>query len=127
MANCVIRKLAYHPGAQCYVRKYDNGDICFQSYRTDVLYYDSLFKRLYCSGTYSPTTRRQICWFLREYFPNLSYHDCKAAYQQDCRVNVDVTTHLSLTPLTDSERQLMHNARYYGSGELCPESIKEAQ
>lgn len=127
MTNYKVRKLSDHASAQCCVRIYDNGDICFQSYRTDVLYYDALFNRLYCSGTYSQTTRKQIGWFLRGYFPNLSYYDCKAAYQQDCRINVDVVTRLSLTPLTDAERKLMRDAHYYAAGELCPESIKEVQ
>lgn len=121
------RKLSNHPAAQCRVRLYDNGDICFQSYHTDVLYYDSLFKRLYCSGTYSQTTAKQITWFLREYFPNLSYHDCKAAYQQQCRINTDVVTRLSLTPLTDNELDLMRRAHYESSSVLYPASIKEAQ
>ena len=103
-------KLADHKSANCSIRLYDNGDIVFQSYATDVLYYRNHLSRLYCSGTYSPTTRKQIGWFLKEYFLNLSYQDCKIAYHQDCRINVNVVTHLSLTPLLPEELHLMRDA-----------------
>ena len=103
-------RLTDHRSANCSVRMFDNGDICFQSYATDVLYYVHSTGFLYCTGTYSQTTRRQIGWFLREYFPNFSYHDAKAAYESDCKISVNVTTFLSLVPLTPSERDLMHSA-----------------
>lgn len=119
-----VRKLSDHPGAQCRVRLYDNGDICFQSYQTDVLYYHALFKRLYVTGTYSRTTAKQITWFLREYFPNLSYSDCKNAYHNDCRINVDVVTRLSLTPLLTATKKLLQEANRYGRT-LCPSDIVE--
>lgn len=32
---------------------------------------------LKCTGTYSQTTRKQIGWFLREYFPKIDYFDMK--------------------------------------------------
>lgn len=118
-----ITNLRDHASAQCCVRHYENGDLCLQSYNTDVIYYNALFKRLYCTGTYSQTTRRHISWFLREYFPSFSYHDLKAAYEQDCRINADVTSRLSMTPLLDEERSLMLSAHY--GKQLNPDCFKE--
>lgn len=103
-------RLTDHRSANCCVRVYENGDICFQSYATDVLYYVNATGFLYCTGTYSQTTRKQIGWFLKEYFPNFSYHDAKAAYESDCKINVNVATFLSLVPLTPSEKNLRLNA-----------------
>lgn len=74
------RKLKNHKYAKCYVNISDNGNyISFWSYSTLVI---ALEKRrgarfVGCTGTYSPTTRKQIGWFLREYAPDLNYYDMK--------------------------------------------------
>lgn len=70
----VIRRLNKHPSAQCNVI-WENNELKFISYTTLVLYTEK--GRLYCTGTYSPTTRKQIGWFLREYFPQYNYYDIK--------------------------------------------------
>lgn len=56
-------RLTDHRSANCSVRVYDHGDVCFQSYATDVLYFCHATDMLYCTGTYSQTTRKQIGWF----------------------------------------------------------------
>ena len=94
----MIRRLKNHPYAQCEVIiDMDTKVIQFISYSTLVIVCFPKGSRLnefdiyvpnghditdcdymlYCSGTYSHTTRRQISWFLREYFPELSYQDMK--------------------------------------------------
>lgn len=75
-----IRKLTNHKSAQCYVSIEDNGIINFISYTTLVIQAVPLPSGQYilsCSGTYSATTRRQIGWFLKEYFGDVSYYDMK--------------------------------------------------
>lgn len=75
-------KLKNHPYCNCYVEM-DNIEnptqISFVSYRTVVIYATKKDNVWYieCSGTYSQTTRRQITWFLREYFPKIDYYDMK--------------------------------------------------
>lgn len=103
--------LAEHKSAQCRVRLYDNGDICLQSYNTDVIYYAHKTGFLYCTGTYSATTRKHISWFLREYFPNVSYQEMRDACHNKQKVNARVTTFLSVAPLTTMERELMDGTR----------------
>lgn len=73
------KNLREHSYAQCYVRIYQNGDIDFISYTTRVISVRMVkgVRMIECTGTYSPTTRKQIGWFLREYAPNLCYHDMK--------------------------------------------------
>lgn len=75
-----IRRLEQHKSAQCHVCIENDGTIYFISYSTLVikavpdengLYY------LSCTGTYSNTTRRQIGWFLKEYFGDVTYYDMK--------------------------------------------------
>lgn len=74
------RKLTKHKYSQCHVEIEDNGTINFISYTTLVISavpfegYDYI---LYCTGTYSQTTRKQISWFLKEYFGDISYYDMK--------------------------------------------------
>lgn len=74
------RKLEHHKYSQCHVSIEDNGTINFISYTTLVIqaipttYGDYV---LYCTGTYSPTTRKQIGWFLKEYFGDISYQQMK--------------------------------------------------
>lgn len=75
-------KLKDHPYCNCYVEM-DNIEnptqISFISYRTVVIYATKKDNVWYieCSGTYSQTTRKQISWFLREYFPKIDYYDMK--------------------------------------------------
>lgn len=74
-------KLKNHPGCNCYVLK-DNDIIKLVSYITEVIIAVRNPKNknewfLKCTGTYSQTTRKQIGWFLREYFPKITYHDIK--------------------------------------------------
>lgn len=74
------RKLTNHKSAQCHVLIEDNGTINFISYTTLVIQAVPLTSGqyvLFCTGTYSVTTRRQIGWFLKEYFGDVSYYDIK--------------------------------------------------
>ena len=74
------RKLTNHKYAQCYVEIEDDGAINFISYTTLVIRavpFESYGYILYCTGTYSQTTRKQINWFLKEYFGDVSYYDMK--------------------------------------------------
>lgn len=69
------RVLKDHSSAQCGVIIHTDS-IDFMSYSTRVITIrnDGMVE---CTGTYSPTTRKQIGWFLKEYAPNLSYYDMK--------------------------------------------------
>ena len=74
-------KLKDHPYCNCYVLK-DNNIIKLVSYITEVIIAVRNPKNknewfLKCTGTYSQTTRKQISWFLREYFPKIDYFDMK--------------------------------------------------
>lgn len=74
-------KLKNHPYCKCYVLK-DNDKITLVSYITEVIIAVRNPKNknewfLKCTGTYSQTTRKQISWFLREYFPKINYFDVK--------------------------------------------------
>ena len=96
------KRLENHQGAQCRVQINDEGIIDFISYTTLVIravpqklapqYFlddetDIIVKKgeqideeayfLECTGTYSKTTSRQITWFLREYFADLSLSDIR--------------------------------------------------
>lgn len=82
-------KLKAHPYAQCAVRVFENGDMLFDSYRTVIIVYCHAERKLYCTGTYSATTRKQIGWFMREYFPAFSYHTIKHIAEHNESLNVD--------------------------------------
>ena len=74
-------KLKDHPYCNCYVLK-DDDIIKLVSYITEVIIAVRNPKNknewfLKCTGTYSQTTRKQISWFLREYFPKIDYFDMK--------------------------------------------------
>lgn len=74
-------KLKIHPYCNCYVLK-DIDIIKLVSYITEVIIAVRNPKNknewfLKCTGTYSQTTRKQISWFLREYFPKIDYYDVK--------------------------------------------------
>ena len=64
-----------------------DGTIRFYSYTTHVITITP-DGWLTCTGTYSPTTRKQIGRFLREYAPALTYHHAKAAYMLDVAINI---------------------------------------
>lgn len=80
-----IKKLNDHKHAQCHVQ-YDNSKdfYVFWSYNTPVItvkiYGDNEpgLRGFTCFGTYSPTTRKQIGYFLKEYFPDITYQDMKS-------------------------------------------------
>ena len=81
------RALRDMPYAQCGVNLYADGTIVFVSYTTPVISI-SPDGWLSCTGTYSPTTRKQIGRFLREYAPRLNYQHAKTAYILDTRINI---------------------------------------
>lgn len=72
-----MKRLENHPYAQCGVIENNDGSLVFVSYTTAVIFLNEKAGTVECSGTYSPTTRKQIGYFLREYFPVLCYHDMK--------------------------------------------------
>ena len=96
MYECKSYKLASHQYAKCRVSVYrEDGrvtSVSLQSYSTDVcgIYLDEPDGawHVYCTGTYSQTTRKQIVWFARElcyaYAPcEIDYYDFKAIYESD--------------------------------------------
>lgn len=98
-----------HKSAQCSVRVYDNRDVVFQSYATDVIYYRHSTGMVYCTGTYSATTRKQIGWFLREYFPMLSYRDMSNCVANGDTILYNDYAHVrSLTPAEQTLIQSCH-------------------
>lgn len=119
----ITKKLRNHASAQCCVRHYENGDLCLQSYMTDVIYYDSTRGMLYCTGTYSQTTRKHISWFLREYFPDVFYHTMREAYQSNEKVHPNYrVVHIALS---ESELRLMEEA--HNGRQLNPDCFKEVK
>ena len=81
------RALREMPYAQCGVNIRADGTVDFISYTTRVITItpDGWMS---CTGTYSPTTRKQIGRFLREYAPLLTYQHAKTAYILDTRINI---------------------------------------
>lgn len=76
----MIYKLRDHKYSQCHVVFYSDASFDFISYNTIVIsgeLVQGCNYKLKCSGLYSATTRRQIGWFLKEYFSNISYYDIK--------------------------------------------------
>lgn len=74
-------RLSNHKYSQCHVLV-SPITIDFISYSTLVIHCEKDLDtentwNIWCSGTYSPTTRKQIGWFLKEYFGDLSYYDMK--------------------------------------------------
>lgn len=77
-----IVKLTDHPYAQARIMLHDDGRIVLVSYNTEVIraipYSKNLSSyELYCTGTYSRTTKKHIAWFMREYFSLSNYYDMK--------------------------------------------------
>ena len=83
----MIKKLTDHAYSQCYVSIDPKVGIHFYSYRTLVITIDTE-GWLTCYGTYSPTTRKQIGWFMREYCSPLTYHDAKRCYFEGMQINI---------------------------------------
>lgn len=85
-----IRKLTQHPYSQCSVIIKEDGAILFYSYSTLVIGAEPITEghyEVYCTGTYSPTTRKQIGWFLKEYFGDLNYYHMKEiAGKHACKI-----------------------------------------
>lgn len=84
----VDARLKYMPNAQCGVIRSADGTIHFISYTTRVCSIDPE-GWLECTGTYTPTTRKQIGRFLSEYAPNLCYQDAKFCYENSVRININ--------------------------------------
>ena len=79
------KALKFAPSAQCGVN-FVNGDTVFMSYITPVIIiHDNV---LYCFGTYSRTTSKQIGRFLREYAPSLDYYSVKAIAGTGTGINI---------------------------------------
>ena len=72
-------KLRAHASCQCRIDIHENNRIDFISYVTRVIsiVIDGGKRMVECTGTYSPTTARQITYFLREYAPDLTLADMK--------------------------------------------------
>ena len=81
------RALREMPYAQCGVWISEDGGIVFVSYTTPVIYIDNN-GWLTCTGTYSPTTRKQMGRFLKEYAPMISYQMAKQAYEDEMKINI---------------------------------------
>lgn len=81
------RNLKYCPYGSCGVNDYNDGCLHLVSYTTRVISIDA-DGWLDCSGTYSATTRKHIGAFLKEYAPNLNYHDAKRAAIENIQINI---------------------------------------
>lgn len=82
----VTKRLSRMPYAQAGVI-IDNDGTHLISYTTHVCTIDK-DGWLTCTGTYSATTRKHIGAFMREYAPQLSYYDAKAAYEKGHKINI---------------------------------------
>lgn len=89
-SNVVVsydRALKFAPKAQCGVVLSDDGSIHFISYTTRVITIDKE-GWIECTGTYSPTTRKQIGKFLKEYAPAFNYYTMKQIAETGERINL---------------------------------------
>lgn len=82
----MIKKLTDHTYSQCHVEIDGMGGIRFISYTTEVITI-SPEGWLTCHGLYSPTTRKQIGWFMSEYCRPLTFHDVKRCYCDNIQIN----------------------------------------
>lgn len=80
------KRLAFCPYGSAGVVFNDNG-IHLISYTTLVCSIDNN-GFLSCTGVYSRTTMKHIGAFLKEYAPNLCYHDAKKAYENNYAINI---------------------------------------
>ena len=83
----MIKKLTDHAYSQCHVEIDGMGGIRFISYKTEVITI-SPAGWLTCYGLYSPTTRKQIGWFMREYCAPLTYYTAKHCYCDNVQINI---------------------------------------
>ena len=94
MYECKSYKLDSHQYAKCRVSVYRKEGrvygVSLLSYSTDVcgIYFDEIEGAwlVYCTGTYSQTTRKQIGWFARELryayaSCEIDYYDFKTIYE----------------------------------------------
>lgn len=74
-----VKRLQGHPSAQCKVILTGKA-ITLVSYTTEVIRVSRTEGGfiMACTGLYSMTTRKHIGYFLKEYYPNVSYQDIKA-------------------------------------------------
>ena len=97
-------KLASHQSANCCLSVYrEDGNVrrvSLRSYSTDVcgIYFDEVYGawHIYCTGTYSQTTRRQIGWFARELCYayakcEIDYFDFKAIYEDSLKAGASMS------------------------------------
>lgn len=82
-----FRKLKNMPYAQAQVKVTDS-QIILISYETPVIYIDKDCGDVSITGTYSPTTRKHIGAFCKEYLPKLSYQDMKQLYLKNETYNI---------------------------------------
>lgn len=82
-----FRNLKNMPYAQAQVKVTDN-QIVLISYTTPVIYIEKDSGEVSITGTYSPTTRKHIGAFCKEYLPNLSYQDMKQLYLKNETYNI---------------------------------------
>lgn len=82
--DCALREM---PHAQCGVKFTADGSIHFYSYVTRVITIDKE-GWIECTGTYSPTTRKQIGKFLKEYAPAFDYYAMKQIAETGERINL---------------------------------------
>lgn len=87
-------RLQNHLHCNCYVLTnyiINPTEIHFISYTTEVITALKLNDKWYikCSGTYSQTTRKQISWFLREYFPMIDYYNIKSIAGKKAHIEYD--------------------------------------
>ena len=73
-----LTTLKNHQYCNCHII-IDENKIDFISYTTRVLtiIFEHGVRKIECTGTYSPTTARQITYFLREYASDLNLQDMK--------------------------------------------------
>lgn len=78
---------AHRSANACVIR--EDGRVLLQSYRTIVCELTTE-GWLTCYGTYSATTRKHICWFMREYAPAPMncYNVAKKAYEDGYKINL---------------------------------------
>lgn len=83
----VDERLKYCPYGQCGMAKSSDGAIHLISYHKLVasISRDGWFM---CYGLYSATTRKHIGAFLKEYAPNLTYHDAKHCYEEGLQMHI---------------------------------------
>ena len=82
----VDKRLSHCPYGQCGVIFTENG-VDLYSYTTMVISIKDNW--LYCTGTYSATTRKHIGCFLKEYAPRISYYTVKQCYYDNMEINIE--------------------------------------